>query len=100
MSIENEENNQQEVCPENTASETENCSNKENVADEQVADEWVDILGSGVIMKKVLKEGTPDTRPEKQETCTINYELYVEEDDVIQKEENFEIDLGDNDVRF
>ncbi|XP_044745021.1 peptidyl-prolyl cis-trans isomerase FKBP8 [Coccinella septempunctata] len=98
MSIENEETNKQEVCQESAASKTENDLNKENVESERVQDEWIDILGSGVIMKKILKEGTPDTRPQKQQTCVINYELFVEEDDIIQKEENFEIDLGDNDV--
>lgn len=98
MSIEYEENNEQEVNQEGTAHKTDDDSTEKNDENAQVENEWVDILGSGVIQKKILKEGIPDSHPQRQQTCVINYELFVEENDIIQKEENFEIELGDNDV--
>lgn len=60
--------------------------------------EWQDLLGSGGIMKKILVEGKPDTRPQRLERCTINYECTLENGDLIEKEEYIEVLLGDHEV--
>lgn len=61
-------------------------------------EEWQDLLGSGSIMKKILIEGKPDSRPQRLERCTINYECSVENGDFVEKQENLEVLLGDHEV--
>lgn len=60
--------------------------------------EWQDLLGSGSIMKKILIEGKPESRPQRLERCTINYECLLENGDLIEKQENLEVLLGDHEV--
>ncbi|KAL3285718.1 hypothetical protein HHI36_000247 [Cryptolaemus montrouzieri] len=95
MSIDSEDN--KKVNDNENAGEAETNSETAECQDENAENEWVDLLGSGVIKKKILEEGEPDSRPQRQQVCTINYELFVE-DEIIEKQENFEIDLGDCDV--
>lgn len=64
-------------------------------------DEWVDLLGSGSIMKKIIREGLPDTKPQRLQKCRINYTCTLEDDpEVILQEEGNEIFLGDCDVSY
>lgn len=60
--------------------------------------EWLDLLGSGSIMKKIIKEGYTDTKPQRLETCTITYDLSLPSGTFIERKENQEIQLGDCDV--
>lgn len=60
--------------------------------------EWVDLLGSGAIMKKILVEGKPNSRPHKNEKCIINYSCYLEDETLIQHERDFEMNVGESDV--
>jgi len=60
---------------------------------------YQDILGSGDLLKKIIKQGALDERPMKGEQIVINLVGRLEDDDVIfEKEENFEITLGDCEV--
>lgn len=52
-------------------------------------------------MKKVLKEGEPDTRPSKSDKCFINYTSRLEEadeEDCVEQVDNLELGLGGGDV--
>lgn len=60
--------------------------------------EWEDLLGSGSIMKKIVKEGEPHSRPQRLEKCRISYECNLEDGTVVDKSENFELLLGDCEV--
>ncbi|RZB40286.1 peptidyl-prolyl cis-trans isomerase FKBP8 [Asbolus verrucosus] len=60
--------------------------------------EWVDLLGSGSILKKITKEGQPDTKPQRLQKCVLNYELTLTDGTFIEKKDNFEIQLGDCEV--
>ncbi|CAG9860350.1 unnamed protein product [Phyllotreta striolata] len=60
--------------------------------------EWVDLLGSGAIMKKLLTEGKPDSRPQRSEKCIINYTLYLKDETVVESASNFQLNLGESDV--
>ncbi|XP_076266990.1 peptidyl-prolyl cis-trans isomerase FKBP8-like [Rhynchophorus ferrugineus] len=63
--------------------------------------EWEDILGSGVILKKILQEGEADTRPKRSERCFIKYTCKVEGSDsdvIVDQAEYFEMCLGEADV--
>lgn len=58
-------------------------------------------VGSGVIMKKVLKEGESDSRPTSSNKCLINYTCRLEEadkEDFVEKADNYELALGEGDV--
>ncbi|XP_019877780.2 peptidyl-prolyl cis-trans isomerase FKBP8 [Aethina tumida] len=71
----------------------------ENDKKQENKDEWVDLLGSGSIMKKIIREGLPDTKPQRLQKCRINYTCTLEDDpEVILQEEGNEIFLGDCDV--
>lgn len=60
---------------------------------------YQDILGSGDLMKKIIKQGIPDERPMKGEQIVINLVGRLEENDVkIEEEKNLEITLGDCEV--
>lgn len=60
---------------------------------------YQDILGSGDLMKKIIKQGTLDERPMKGEQIVINLVGCLEDtNDIFEKEENFEITLGDCEV--
>ena len=61
-------------------------------------DKWEDILGSGSLMKKVIVEGKPDSRPQRLENCIINYECTLEDGKLIEKKEKFKVQLGDYEV--
>lgn len=62
---------------------------------------YQDILGSGDLMKKIIKQGTPDERPMKGEQIVINLVGRLEEKDVIiEEEKNLEITLGDCEVCY
>ncbi|XP_066157485.1 peptidyl-prolyl cis-trans isomerase FKBP8-like isoform X2 [Euwallacea fornicatus] len=78
-----------------------NSNEKDLVKSDEKSKEWQDILGSGIIMKKLLKEGEPDSRPLKSDKCIISYTCRVEdsdEKDFAMEEENFELALGEGDV--
>lgn len=61
---------------------------------------YQDILGSGDLLKKIIKQGTSDDRPMKGEQILINLVGRLEEkDDIIEEEKNLEITLGDCEVR-
>jgi len=60
---------------------------------------YQDILGSGDLMKKIINPGNVDERPMKGEQIVINLVGRLENSvDIFEKEENFEITLGDCEV--
>nr|XP_023015036.1 peptidyl-prolyl cis-trans isomerase FKBP8-like isoform X1 [Leptinotarsa decemlineata] len=88
---------------ESISENNEDCSekNQEKKVENSVNDpkeEWVDLLGSEAIMKKIIKEGLPDSRPERNEICRINYVCCLEDETVVETANNFELQLGESDV--
>lgn len=67
---------------------------------EDIKPEWIDLLGSGSILKKIVKEGTPDTRPKRLENCKIRYECTLEDGTIVEKLDDFLFQLGDCEVYF
>ena len=51
-------------------------SEKDKVANE---DGWVDILDNGQLLKKVLKEGTDETRPQRSCKVVVNLKTKIKE---------------------
>lgn len=73
---------------------------KTNGVEEEKEHDWEDLLGSGSLMKKIVKEGEPDSRPMRLEKCIINYECRLEDGTLVEEKENFEMLLGDCEVRI
>lgn len=61
-------------------------------------EEWMDILGSGHLLKKVLRTGFPDTRPHKSDICLVSYTGRLEDGTVVENVSNLKIHLNDNEV--
>jgi FK506-binding protein 8 len=74
----------------------------EPVNENEIKEEtYQDILGSGDLLKKIIKHGISDDRPMKGEQILINLVGRLEEkDDIIEEEKNLEITLGDCEVKY
>lgn len=63
--------------------------------------EWQDVLGSGALLKKILKPGEVESglRPNRGDICRISYELRIKDSDkVFEKRDHLKIYLGDSEV--
>jgi len=66
---------------------------------ENDTDAYMDILGSGDLLKRILKQGNSEERPVKDEQILISFVGRIEgKDDIIEEAENIEITLGGCDV--
>lgn len=70
---------------------------KASLSDHPV-DEWMDILGSGQLRKKVLKAGRPHSRPNRSDICTVKFTGTLEDGTVVEEEDDFIMQLGDMEV--
>ncbi|KAG8227087.1 hypothetical protein J437_LFUL007424 [Ladona fulva] len=61
-------------------------------------EEWLDILGSGQLKKKVITPGEKDSRPERYHVCVIDLEGTLQDGTIVDKEEGFKFQLGDAEV--
>lgn len=64
-------------------------------------DEWQDVLGSGALLKKIIKEGNESSgsRPQRSDICRISYELKIRDTEhIVEKREQVKIYLGDNEI--
>lgn len=103
ISMKNEaENNDEDVPLTNGTKEinTSEPEDKNEIEDVEKKIDWLDLLGSGAIMKKIIIEGKPDTRPQRSEKCIINYCCFLEDDTVVDSSDNFKLYLGESDVRY
>ncbi|KAL0869708.1 hypothetical protein ABMA27_005947 [Loxostege sticticalis] len=68
-------------------------------ATETKPDEWQDVLGSGALLKKILKPGKDDSRPNRGDICRISYELKIRDSGhIVEKRDQVKIYLGDNEL--
>ncbi|XP_062412424.1 peptidyl-prolyl cis-trans isomerase FKBP8 [Sardina pilchardus] len=62
-------------------------------------DEWVDILGSGLLRKKVLESGEGlDTRPKRGQIVQIKLKTSLSDDTVVEEDSELSFTIGDGDV--
>nr|XP_033810884.1 peptidyl-prolyl cis-trans isomerase FKBP8 [Geotrypetes seraphini] len=84
--------------------ESQQLKNPENAAgtvtEEPATQEWLDVLGSGSLKKKILVAGKGvSSRPVNGQNVTIELKVMLEEDGVVVEEEaNLTFTLGDGDV--
>ncbi|XP_044134808.1 peptidyl-prolyl cis-trans isomerase FKBP8 [Bufo gargarizans] len=80
--------------------QTESSEQKENGADgKEPEEEWLDILGNGLLKKKVLTPGKgPENRPRKGQDVTVRLKTSLEDGSVVEDTGSFTFTLGDGDV--
>ncbi|KAJ8717986.1 hypothetical protein PYW07_005916 [Mythimna separata] len=69
--------------------------------DETKTDEWQDLLGSGALLKKIIKVGDDSKclRPNRSDICRISYEVKIKDTEhVVEKRDHVKIYLGDNEI--
>ncbi|OCT97723.1 hypothetical protein XELAEV_18009951mg [Xenopus laevis] len=77
---------------------TENDSNKQQT-DAKEVEEWLDILGNGILKKKVLISGKgAESRPRKGQDVTVRLKSMLEDENVVEDQESLTFTLGDGDV--
>lgn len=72
-----------------------------NILPSSPSSQYMDVIGSGDLLKKIIKQGISDDRPTKDEQVVLNFVGRVEgHDDVIEEEQNLEVTLGGCDVIY
>ncbi|XP_018576191.1 peptidyl-prolyl cis-trans isomerase FKBP8 isoform X2 [Anoplophora glabripennis] len=94
-----EKNEGENILLTNGTKEIDASESEDNVVEHtEKKNEWLDLLGSGAVMKKIITEGKPDTRPQRSEKCIINYCCLLEDGTVVDSTDNFKLNLGESDV--
>lgn len=65
--------------------------------EEESKEEYMDILGNGTLLKKVLQEGTGD-RPESRDIAVINFIGRLEDGTVVEEEKDMVVQIDDVEV--
>ncbi|XP_030640599.1 peptidyl-prolyl cis-trans isomerase FKBP8 [Chanos chanos] len=62
-------------------------------------EEWLDVLGNGLLKKKVLEPGSgPDSKPQRGQNVTVRLRSSLADGTVVEEEPNLSFTLGDGDV--
>ncbi|GAB6019022.1 hypothetical protein CHUAL_000652 [Chamberlinius hualienensis] len=70
-----------------------------NNEDEEPEDGWVDVIGSGDLMKKIIRKGDgAHTRPERAQLVTIRIVGRLENGNIVEDEKEKKITVGDAEV--
>ncbi|GLH09703.1 FK506-binding protein 59 [Gryllus bimaculatus] len=77
-----------DVIPEGSNDKSTTLENEEN-------DEWMDILGSGQLKRKIVKRAENTFRPQSSFICEINLEGQLEDGTIVDKFEHRKIQVGD-----
>lgn len=63
-------------------------------------DEPCDVLGNGQLIKRVLKKSKVEKRPQRGELVTLSFTGKLDDGTVVEKQENFQVHVGDFEVSF
>lgn len=58
----------------------------------------LDIVGNGQLTKRVIKEAQGEIQPQRGDAVKINFTGKLEDGTIVEKEENFEVHVGDYEV--
>lgn len=67
-------------------------------ATEESESECMDILGNGTLLKKVLKKGRSELRPESKDLVTVSYTGRLEDGTVVEEQSNAVVQIDDVEV--
>lgn len=80
-------------------SETEDMEKGANKPDASESEpEYMDILGNGTLLKKVLTKGRSEHRPESKDIVVITYSGRLEDGKVVEEQTNFVVQVDDVEV--
>ncbi|XP_018372055.1 PREDICTED: peptidyl-prolyl cis-trans isomerase FKBP8-like isoform X2 [Trachymyrmex cornetzi] len=71
---------------------------KDQSKGDQSKEEWLDIIGNGQLMKKIIKKGTKDVKPIQKDVCTLTFTGVLDDGIVVEDQDNVSIQLGDFEV--
>ncbi|KAM4809463.1 peptidyl-prolyl cis-trans isomerase FKBP8 [Rhinophrynus dorsalis] len=78
---------------------TDSESNIEHSQGKDTREEWLDVLGNGILKKKILIPGKgADSRPVKGQDVTVQLKILLEGGDVVEDHNTLTFTLGDGDV--
>ncbi|XP_053321691.1 peptidyl-prolyl cis-trans isomerase FKBP8 [Spea bombifrons] len=82
------------------ASSTEKVSNEDQKTTlDKNSEEWLDVLGNGLLKKKVLVPGNgPGSRPQKGQDVILHLKTTLQGGDVVEDQDSLTFTLGDGDV--
>ncbi|KAK6624382.1 hypothetical protein RUM44_011241 [Polyplax serrata] len=61
-------------------------------------EEWTDVLGSGDLKMKTIKDGEPDTRPQMNDVCAIRMLGRLDDGTIVEDFNSLKIQLGSHEV--
>nr|XP_027232099.1 peptidyl-prolyl cis-trans isomerase FKBP8-like [Penaeus vannamei] len=70
----------------------------EGKVEEEVSEEWLDVLGSGDLKKKVIKPGVIDSRPVKGDTVTVRAAGRLDDGKEVDVHDELTFTVGDSEV--
>jgi len=66
--------------------------------DQSKEEEWLDILGSGDLKKRVIKKGQKDVKPQRRDICTLKIVGVLNDGTVVEEYDDISIQVGDLEV--
>ncbi|XP_041767913.1 peptidyl-prolyl cis-trans isomerase FKBP8 [Anopheles merus] len=87
-----------EVNEQPSTSEQNDKPESEAKATEESESECMDILGNGTLLKKVLKKGRSELRPESKDLVTVSYTGRLEDGTVVEEQNNAVVQIDDVEV--
>lgn len=63
-------------------------------------DEPCDVLGNGQLIKRVIKKSKVNKKPQRGELVTITFTGKLADGTVVEKQENFQVHVGDFEVSY
>ncbi|XP_061399236.1 peptidyl-prolyl cis-trans isomerase FKBP8 [Musca vetustissima] len=65
---------------------------------EEEEEDVCDVLGNGQLVKRVLKKSKVNKRPQRGDKVTLNFTGKLDDGKVVEKQENFQVHVGDFEV--
>uniref|UniRef100_A0A1Q3F7K8 peptidylprolyl isomerase n=1 Tax=Culex tarsalis TaxID=7177 RepID=A0A1Q3F7K8_CULTA len=89
--------NEQELAEMNSQQQQQSSEPTPSTSKEEPKEEYMDILGNGTLLKKVLQEGT-DERPEGRDIAVINFTGRLEDGTIVEEEKGMVVQIDDVEV--
>ncbi|KAG5333617.1 FKBP8 isomerase, partial [Acromyrmex heyeri] len=71
---------------------------EDQLKEDEPKEEWLDIIGNGQLMKKLIKKGTKDVKPIQKDICTLKFTGVLDDGTVVEDQDNISIQLGDFEI--
>lgn len=86
------------ITNEEQGSESKTETTNKELEKENEETEWIDVLSTGHLKMKILKQGEPDTRPQPNDVCEIKLKGTLEDGKIVDFYNSLKIQLGCHEV--